>query len=390
MRRKRILWLVSWYPNKNDRYTGDFIQRHAKAACIYNDIYVIFLTEADKGQREQTEKIEYTGLTEVIIYNKKRKGILGRLLKQLSWKRSFSKAIQSYINENGIPDLVHVHIPWKAGVIALELKKQKGIPYILSEHWSIYNDMVEDNFNRQPVFIQSFIKAVYLQSELIVSVSKFLLMDMKKRLGEKYGIVLPNVVDTTLFHYSESKYSKFTFIHVSNMVPLKNVNLILDAFSYLIQNHNDVNAQFIFIGNANDQYIKYADSLGLLNKTVFFKGEVLYNEVAEEMKKSHALIIYSDIETFSCVTAEALCCGLPVIASSVGALPELINETNGVLVAPKDKLALVHAMKAIYTNYSSYNGKNISFAASAMYSYSTISEEFKELYSNVVIHSTVT
>ena len=39
--RKNILWLASWYPNKIDGFKGDFIQRHAKAAAIYEDVQVI-------------------------------------------------------------------------------------------------------------------------------------------------------------------------------------------------------------------------------------------------------------------------------------------------------------------------------------------------------------
>ena len=37
-----VLWLPSWYPNKLAPFDGDFIQRHAKAAALYNDILVIY------------------------------------------------------------------------------------------------------------------------------------------------------------------------------------------------------------------------------------------------------------------------------------------------------------------------------------------------------------
>ena len=47
MQRKKILWLVSWYPNRNDKFDGDFIQRHARAAAIYHDVHVIFVTDTE-------------------------------------------------------------------------------------------------------------------------------------------------------------------------------------------------------------------------------------------------------------------------------------------------------------------------------------------------------
>ena len=40
-----ILWLPSWYPNKSEPYSGDFIQRHAKAAALYDPVTVIFFTQ---------------------------------------------------------------------------------------------------------------------------------------------------------------------------------------------------------------------------------------------------------------------------------------------------------------------------------------------------------
>ena len=47
MQRKKILWLASWYPNRNDPFDGDFIQRHARAAAIDHDIHVIHVSEAE-------------------------------------------------------------------------------------------------------------------------------------------------------------------------------------------------------------------------------------------------------------------------------------------------------------------------------------------------------
>ena len=85
MRRKKILWLVSWYPNKNDRFDGDFIQRHARAAAIYHDVHVIFVTDTEMEKAMDEEWNYATGLTEQIIYFKKKKGIAARLRKQIAF-----------------------------------------------------------------------------------------------------------------------------------------------------------------------------------------------------------------------------------------------------------------------------------------------------------------
>ena len=122
--RKKILWLVSWYPNRNDRFDGDFIQRHARAAAIYHDIHVIFVTDADLDHALEEEWNYATGLTEQIIYFKTTTGFLKRTRKHLVWKSLFRGAVKKYISQHGQPDLVHVHVPWKAGTIALWAKEK--------------------------------------------------------------------------------------------------------------------------------------------------------------------------------------------------------------------------------------------------------------------------
>ena len=65
-------------------------------------------------------------------------------------------------------------------------------------------------------------------------------------------------------------------------------------------------------------------------------GQLDERSVAKEMDQAHALLHASTYETYSVVTAEALCCGTPVIATDVGALPELIGTGMGRLVPSND------------------------------------------------------
>ena len=377
--RKHILWLPSWYPHKGDKFDGDFIQRHARAAAIDHDVYVLFVTDAEMKKDTEEEWNYATGLTEHLVYFRKRKGLAARLLKQVDWKGLYQNAIKNYIAKHGMPDIVHVHVPWKAGLMALWMKRKYGKDFIITEHWGIYNRVVEDNFYRRPKLVQSILKKLFEESKVFVSVSKFLGKNIQDVSGKKPDLIIPNVVDTTLFFRLEEKYSRFTFIHVSNMVPLKNVRSILDAFKELVAQTNG-NFQLILVGNRDNEYPSYAADLGLLNNSVFFTGEVSYVGVAEQMRKSHCFILNSVMENSPCVIGEALCCGVPVIATNVGGVPELLDTTNGRLIPPNDKKALIAAMKGVYTNYSDFDLREIAHRASERFSYSVVSQKFKELY----------
>jgi glycosyltransferase involved in cell wall biosynthesis len=164
------------------------------------------------------------------------------------------------------------------------------------------------------------------------------------------------------------------------MVPLKNIPAILDAFREVVQKKGKGQVQLIMIGNRDQEYVSLAKEMGLLNEEVFFRGEIPYAEVADEMKRSHALVIFSQSETFSCVTAEALCSGLPVIASNTGALPELDNNRNGILVPVGDSQQLARAMMEMVDDYRNYDAVSIAASASAKYGYSAVSEQFRDLY----------
>jgi glycosyltransferase involved in cell wall biosynthesis len=379
MQRKKILWLVSWYPNQTDRFDGDFIQRHARAAAIYHDIHVIFITEAELDSACREEWNYATGLTEQVIYFRKTSGFLKKIRKQLLWKTFYQKAIEKYIQKNGKPELVHVHVPWKAGLMALWLKKKHNLPFIVTEHWGIYNDVVEDNFYSKPKWTKDSLKLVFRESVAFTSVSRFLADGVKKITGIKADVIIPNVTDTTLFYHKNEKYSKFTFIHVSNMVPLKNVKGILDAFREL-DTQMPGRCQLIMIGNRDDIYPRYSEASGLLNAVVFFRGEISYREVAEEMRRSHCFILNSNMENSPCVIGEALCCGLPVIATRVGGIPELLNDRNSMQVAVGNQDELLKAMKEIFNGYQSYDQKTIAEEAAIKFGYSTIATQFDLLY----------
>ncbi len=387
MSRKKVLWLVSWYPNDKDRFDGDFIQRHARAAAIYHDVHLIFVTPSGIGQPAE-EKLHYVrGLTEQVIYFKKNKGFFFKLQHQYKWKQLFIKAIENYVSKDGLPSCVHVHIPWKAGLIALWIKKRYNLPFILSEHWSIYDEKEKGYIGNWPVIFQKMMKQVYQSASKLVSVSRYLAEHLEKTMGRKMDAIIPNVVDTSLFYLKEDKYSVFTFIHVSNMAPVKNVKEILEAFQLLVQKANHTQVQLLMIGNRNDEFRQMASQMGFDRNQVIFMGEIPYADVAASMRKSHCLVLFSSSETFSCVTAEALCCGIPVITSQVGALPELVDHTNGILVQPKEVWALTQAMMAIRSGEVQFNTSQIAAKAASSFGYSRVSKDFLELYNTMGVSS---
>jgi glycosyltransferase involved in cell wall biosynthesis len=376
--RKKVLWLVSWYPNKYDRFDGDFIQRHARAASLYDDIHVLFIKAFDQQKEKEQEFREENGLAEQIIYLPKRKEFAGKLASFFNWQKQYQSEVSAIFKKHA-PELIHVHIPWKVGLIALWAKKEYKIPFVVTEHWGIYNDVVEDNIHTKSALVRYLLQRIYKEAHTFTSVSKYLGDGVNKTLLKKEFLVIPNVVDTRLFKPSNEKYDRFTFLHVSNMVPLKNVEGILHAFSQFLKQSGTA-AQLVLVGNRNDQYEKIAEDLKLLNTAVFFLGEVSYAEVAKEIQRSHAFILNSNIENSPCVIGEALCCGLPVLTTTVGGIPELVNGNNSLLISPGNSEGLAMAMVQLKKNYSSFNSAAISTEAMNKFSMASVGRQIHNVY----------
>ena len=71
---------------------------------------------------------------------------------------------------------------------------------------------------------------------------------------------------------------------------------------------------------------------------------------------------------------------MPVIATAVGGIPELIGDENGFLIPPQNDAALTAAMVEIYQNYTHFQPRNIASAAQKKFSMQTIGAAFSDLY----------
>ena len=384
MERKKILWLCSWYPSKMDPFNGDFIQRHARAAALFNDIHVIHVTYDYPNDVENSgQELNSIGqLTEQIVYFKKKKSLKAKLTNQLRWLANYKKTIRNYIIKNGKPDLVHLHVPMKAGVLALWMKKSYKISYIVTEHWGIYNHIVEDKYASKSVAFKKYTKKIFERASKFISVSDYLAKGINRQICKKDYVVIPNAVDTDLFYYKEKEASAFRFIHVSNMVPLKNAEGILRSFKNFIQ--QNINAELIMVGDIGPQIRDYAQTLSFPAGAIKFLGEIPYTQVAAEMQKADCLLLFSNIENSPCVIGESLCCGLPVITTNVGGIPELTSESNSLLIESKDEDALTQAMHEMVGGINNYNRKKIAENAISKFSYSVIGKQINTVYEEII------
>lgn len=384
----KALWLTSWYPNNLDAMNGDFVQRHAIAASLFCKVHVMHL-EADKNnllQQDVVIKKNTAGnLSETIVHYKPKQGssFFSKISSLNQYKKLFKQQVKKYIEENGLPQVVHVHIPVKAGIIALWLKRKYKIPYAVTEHWTIYHKLSPDNYACRNYFFKYYTKKILSNASVFLPVSNNLGEIIRQTVTVTAYTKIPNAVNTEYFFYTpKDTTTDFTFIHASTYNYQKNAEAILRAFALLLKERPK--AKLILAGDAPQGIHQLAASLNIPASQIAFTGLVSYAAVAKLLQQSHALVMFSRYENLPCIIAEALSCGIPVISTGVGGIPEMIDANNGILIANEDEHALLQAMLKMMNDYEQFSPASIAADAAAKYSYRQTGSEIAEAYKKII------
>ncbi len=381
-----VLWLVSWYPSRVDAFNGDFIERHAHAVSAFVKLTILYIVKDErlvKGKVD-VEKTTAGNLTVYKVYYGK--SASNQLAEQFFSFRKYTQLqkqlYQQIEADEGKPALVHVHVAMKAGMLAMYLKQNFAIKYVVTEHWSGYFKESLPNVYEGNAFLKRLNKKVLAGADKLFPVSENLGASINKNFVPVQYQVIPNVVNTLFFNYQPSPHARFRFIHPSMMNANKNPFKILEAFAAM--QNKGYNIELLMAGNLDETLISYAKALKLKEDTVVFKPAIAYKEVATEMQQSTALLLFSNYESLPCVILEALCCGLPVISSNVGGIAEVITSKNGILVGAGDISGLIGAMCYLIDNYVSFDRKLISENAVSKFNYTVVGQTHLDAYTKLL------
>ena len=379
------LWLASWYPGRNDPFDGDFIERHATAVSRFAKITLLYVSK-DGRLKNNCFEIEETTQGNLTVYKVYygRSGWTGfaeQLLSYWKYNRLQKKLYRQIVAAVGKPDIVHVQVAMKAGVLALWLKKKYKIPFIVTEHWSGYYPDIVPNIYSSNWLIKRLNKKILKEAAMFFPVADSLGKMVNDHFIKVPFKVIPNCVDTSVFFYRPLNVKRFRFIHPSSMIAIKNAEGILKAFQ--IVQAKGYPAELLMLGAKPAKLLELCHQLNI-NDTVIFNEPVPYEDVACQMQTASALVLFSYFENSPCVILEALCCGLPVVSSGVGGVKELLNNENGITVKSDDTNALAMAMMQVMDSYAGYNRPAIAAKANALYNYDAVGKQYAIAYAQIV------
>jgi len=384
----KILFLARWYPDRYDPMMGLFIKRHAEVVAGFVDVAVLYLRAApDKTYGFRIDqKIDNKVVTTIVYYgtDRVRHPFLAKLIAGFMFVIAFYKGYKFILKTWYKPEIIHVNVLTRLGLFALWLRWFKGIRYVITEHWSRYLSITG---TYKGLFRKLFTKLVVRNADTVSTVSENLAVAMQSHgLKNNHYLVLPNVVDTDEYTIAEARLvtDKKRFIHISCFEDRsKNISGLLHAISKLAETRNDFESIMVGEGIDLEKMKTLAIKLGLDSSKVIFTGLLENHEVVDAYHSADFMVMFSNFENMPAVISECLSCGLPVVATAVGGIPEYINSDNGRLVDAGDEAALTEAINFMLNHSSDFNKKQIRQNAVEIFGKQAVAQKLKELYSFV-------
>jgi len=368
----KILMLSVWYPSKVSPGKGTFVKEFARALSLFSEVTVVSpVPVSGEFQGKELPFINDSaedGIRTILAYYKK--PVFFNLLKGLYY---FTKALKQLLKSSYKPDVVNAHVYYSALPMLLipELRK---VPLAVSEHSSAF-------ISKNGIgFIRGILAGIiFRRAKVILPVSLYLKDAILEFSGKIPVEIVPNTYDRLLFNTSARKDAedgKTHLLFVGSLVPVKGVDILLKSFSLL--KDRSLILDIVGDGRKRSEYEKLAVVQGVAER-VKFHGFLTKSEVAELMSKSNIFVLCSRTETFGCVLMEAAGAGLPVVTVRVGGVPEVVNESMGVLVKPDSPEAFAEGIEKMLSMLDKFEPETIAAEASVRFSHEKVGEKLADI-----------
>ncbi|MDX6507041.1 MAG: glycogen synthase [Gaiellaceae bacterium] len=365
-----VLFLTTNWPTDASPVNGVFVREHARALAGRAEVRVVYLERAPsaggafdmvplEGEDPPAWSVRYRRL--------------GRPLSYAAFLAGAAAAYRRLRREGFDPDVVHAHSHLSA-VPALLL----GKPVVYTEHWSIF---LAANPGQLSAPMRIGARAVLRRADAVLPVSQELAAALRQLEPRARLQVVPNAVDERLFHPGSRAPNGTPTLLTAGLLDsdTKGLDILLQTLAQL---GRDVRLEVAGDGALRAGYEELAGRLGLAGVT--FHGLLPKPRLAELMRRADLFVLASRWENNPCVVLEALTGGLPVVATRVGGLPDLIHDGNGLLAEPGDPAALADALREALEPGERFDREQIAREARERYGQGAVGAQLAAVYEDVL------
>jgi len=400
-----IIWLTPQFPSSLTNIKGIYIYRTVKELSKYFDIYVICLYPATPPFVEMIKywkdwkriysdwKINYTNNSSEfmdfgngkIIYLRYFRLPRGKYHHIEGWFSYFQarKQLSKIVNSQSI---IHANWIFPAGTMASIISKKYKVPFIVSLMGSDVNRLVKGT-----KFWRAAKKILY-RADKITAVTEDLFekcSDKKMHLDNSKIMQIDNIYESDRFIVKDRKYcrkllnidlNKKVIFFAGGLIPVKNVDILIEAFDILLNEGNDALLYLAGSGTEEGNIRRMIEMKGITNK-VFLLGPLQSKDLINYFNSADLFCLPSKSEGMPNVVIESLFCGTPVVASNVGGIPTLIKDAENGFLVPRNKKKLL--AKAIEKSFNTVWNREIIRKSVSHLSKDKIIAKYKVLYKEV-------
>jgi teichuronic acid biosynthesis glycosyltransferase TuaC len=196
---------------------------------------------------------------------------------------------------------------------------------------------------------------VLAQSAQVLTVSD----DLRRIASERFGVnpqsatTIANGCNTRIFNLGDRAAARRALqlpeegrllVYVGRLVVLKGLRELLNAWAALAQTDPHLRIAFVGEGGLGEELAHSAKGTGMGDR-VLMPGAASPAQVATWMRACNVFCLPSHTEGYPNVLVEALACGRPIVATPVGGIVEIVDDTNGVFHPVGDVAAIAHALQ---------------------------------------------
>ncbi len=341
-----LLFLSHMFPNNIAPFSVPFMLERAKALARYVSLEVVAPVSFFPFVRNHLPKPRES-IGSITVHHP-RYLALPSVLWSVRWYPYFLSFRSFWGRRNVGSDILHIEWIYPDAFAVAKFAKKRGIRTIGVVHG---NEAIEyfGPVKRRKIYSEAFVRLDHI---IVVSDDlEFKLINEYSVEPQKISVIL-NGVDITKFplidklrarRELEITENRSVGVCVARLSQEKNLHVLIKAAAYL----KDVGLTIYIVGDGplKNNLQALISKLGLTNH-VKLVGPVPHDEIALWLNAADYFYLPSQREGCPVVVHEALACGVPVIATSVGAIPDLIKDSRyGLLCEPDNTAAFAGIMK---------------------------------------------
>lgn len=294
------------------------------------------------------------------------------------------------------PDICHIHGTGIFSWSIYKLLKEESIPVVLTVHGLVAVEKgkaLRQHFSLKTAY--QYVIQRHYERRLLNDIGQVIVdTDYVRKAIEGYGLnnkpqmyVIPQGIDEKYFTLNCSASSK-TILAVGSISRRKGHMLLIKAFNVVAQ--EDKEMQLIICGVMSDtayynELTAYISTLNCKDR-IELMVDVPKAEVLEHYKRAHVFALHSQEESQGIVFAEAMATGLPVVATRVGGISNVVEEgVTGYLSEYGDISGFASLLlKANSDNSDWHRMSGHCKQSSVAYSWKTIEEGINAIYSKII------